>query len=148
MALISCPECQKQISDRASVCIHCGCPIKLEVVQGKLMIKASKHPRESQVVGHSFFTPIYGTAVDIYLFTSGGKLLTSMKTGSVFSMDVSTPISIYASFYKDDKNCSFNNKTKSNVVTVQPNTITRLQISFAQSLLTTQIIINQVDYID
>ncbi len=27
MALISCPECGKKISDRAPHCIHCGCPI-------------------------------------------------------------------------------------------------------------------------
>ena len=26
MALINCPECQKQISDKAPVCPHCGCP--------------------------------------------------------------------------------------------------------------------------
>ncbi|MCD8377899.1 MAG: zinc ribbon domain-containing protein [Candidatus Gastranaerophilales bacterium] len=27
MALINCPECGKQISDKSSVCIHCGYPI-------------------------------------------------------------------------------------------------------------------------
>lgn len=27
MALISCPECGKEISDRAKVCVHCGYPI-------------------------------------------------------------------------------------------------------------------------
>ncbi len=27
MALITCPECGQQISDRAPACIHCGCPI-------------------------------------------------------------------------------------------------------------------------
>lgn len=27
MAIISCPECGKQISDKAYHCIHCGCPI-------------------------------------------------------------------------------------------------------------------------
>lgn len=28
MALIKCPECGKEISDKANVCIHCGYPIK------------------------------------------------------------------------------------------------------------------------
>ncbi len=28
MALIKCPECGKEISDQAEVCIHCGYPIK------------------------------------------------------------------------------------------------------------------------
>lgn len=27
MALINCPECGKEISDKASACPHCGCPI-------------------------------------------------------------------------------------------------------------------------
>lgn len=27
MALINCPECGKEISDKAAMCIHCGCPI-------------------------------------------------------------------------------------------------------------------------
>lgn len=28
MSLIICPECGKQISDKTTTCIHCGCPIK------------------------------------------------------------------------------------------------------------------------
>ena len=31
MALIICDECGKQISDRASACIYCGCPIEREI---------------------------------------------------------------------------------------------------------------------
>ena len=27
MSLISCPECGKEISDKADVCVHCGCPL-------------------------------------------------------------------------------------------------------------------------
>lgn len=30
MSLIRCPECGKEISDKASTCIHCGCPIQKE----------------------------------------------------------------------------------------------------------------------
>lgn len=30
MSIIICPECGKEISDKASACIHCGCPIKKE----------------------------------------------------------------------------------------------------------------------
>ena len=148
MALIKCPECGKEISDRAQACIHCGCPIAADNVQGKVMIKVSKHPRETQVASHLLLTPVYGTAADIYLFKTDGSLLASIKSGSVISIDVHEPISFYASFYKDDKFSSLNNKTKSEVVTVHPNIITRLQIGFAQSAWTTKIIISQVDYID
>ncbi len=31
MALITCPECGKEISDQAEACIHCGYPIKKQV---------------------------------------------------------------------------------------------------------------------
>ena len=28
MALIKCPECRKDISDKSSACIHCGYPLE------------------------------------------------------------------------------------------------------------------------
>ena len=31
MALINCPECKKEISDQATICPHCGYPIKKEL---------------------------------------------------------------------------------------------------------------------
>lgn len=31
MALINCPECGKEISDRAPHCIYCGCPIDISI---------------------------------------------------------------------------------------------------------------------
>ena len=33
MALIKCPECGKEISDKATCCIHCGCPMDYIVKQ-------------------------------------------------------------------------------------------------------------------
>jgi tellurium resistance protein TerD len=32
MALISCPECSREISDKAAACPHCGCPVEKETV--------------------------------------------------------------------------------------------------------------------
>jgi len=29
MALVNCPDCNKEISDSAEQCIHCGCPVKV-----------------------------------------------------------------------------------------------------------------------
>lgn len=31
MALIKCPDCGEKVSDKASACIHCGCPIHKEI---------------------------------------------------------------------------------------------------------------------
>lgn len=32
MALIKCKECNKDISDKTTVCVHCGCPIEKELI--------------------------------------------------------------------------------------------------------------------
>lgn len=32
MALIKCPECGKEVSDKSEKCIHCGCPIKKNTI--------------------------------------------------------------------------------------------------------------------
>lgn len=41
MVLIKCPECGKEISDKAEKCIHCGCPIKTHIAQGKVVFQTS-----------------------------------------------------------------------------------------------------------
>ena len=35
MALIKCPECGKEVSDRAQACIHCGYPLQVESTEKK-----------------------------------------------------------------------------------------------------------------
>jgi len=35
MALIKCPECEKEISDKAASCPNCGCPMKTHISEGK-----------------------------------------------------------------------------------------------------------------
>lgn len=48
MAMIKCPECEKEISDKAKECIHCGCPIrqnepqKVEVIKKKRKMTKKK----------------------------------------------------------------------------------------------------------
>ena len=39
MALIKCPECGKEISDKAQSCIHCGCPLAEVATSGVVRIK-------------------------------------------------------------------------------------------------------------
>lgn len=42
MALIKCPECKKEISDKSQSCIHCGCPIEKELVCNECGKKINK----------------------------------------------------------------------------------------------------------
>lgn len=39
MALIKCPECGKEISDKANSCPNCGCPIETKSPSGTVRIK-------------------------------------------------------------------------------------------------------------
>lgn len=39
MAMIRCPECGQEISDKAEKCIHCGCPLNAMDVAGEVRIK-------------------------------------------------------------------------------------------------------------
>ncbi len=39
MALIQCPECDNNISDKAIACLHCGCPSSEWKMQGKLLVQ-------------------------------------------------------------------------------------------------------------
>ena len=46
MALINCPECGKEVSDRASACIHCGFPLS----EVKSSAVVSDEPQETRLV--------------------------------------------------------------------------------------------------
>lgn len=39
MSLIKCPECGKEISDKAKTCINCGCPLDEIITSGEVRIK-------------------------------------------------------------------------------------------------------------
>ena len=52
MALISCSECGKEISDRATACPHCGCPLTTEKE-----IKKSSIPTENISVTYNKVSP-------------------------------------------------------------------------------------------
>lgn len=41
MAIINCPECGNNVSDKAATCIHCGCPLENLSPSGTVRIKLS-----------------------------------------------------------------------------------------------------------
>ncbi len=45
MAMINCPECGKQISDKAAACPNCGCPIATMKDEKVVKIKLSREAR-------------------------------------------------------------------------------------------------------
>ena len=50
MALINCPECEKEISDKAQSCIHCGCPIEIHTTNSNSSAKSKSNKRILKIV--------------------------------------------------------------------------------------------------
>lgn len=49
MALIKCSECGKEISDKAKVCIHCGCPVFKENIKNEKKKKWEELSNEEKI---------------------------------------------------------------------------------------------------
>lgn len=76
MALIKCPECGKQISDKASSCPSCGCPIASQATSIK--VRALSDDRK----------------VKYMIFLSGGRELARVPIGAVATINISRPTRI------------------------------------------------------
>ncbi len=79
MALIKCPECGKEISDKATACIQCGCPIK---TSNLVKIK---------IQNCDWTTFMQPESVSIF---SNGNLLWSGQTGQVVTLNIDSPIQV------------------------------------------------------
>ena len=88
MALIKCPECGKEISDKAKVCINCGCPVDEVATSGIVRIKMPNNIVEG-VVG------LFSSRKALVYDTSG-KALWEGKHGenASFTVDGATNIII------------------------------------------------------
>ena len=118
MALIKCPECGKEISDRASACIHCGCPLASnEPVGGKIIIKAQTNPVD-----------VTARQMTFDIFTSRGKLLCTIEPGGVKTIEIDSDVEIFAKptygfdFAKD--------RRKTNSIRISNNKTTRVHLAF------------------
>lgn len=86
MALINCPECGKEVSDKAQTCINCGCPL------------AGINPAGSVAVA------VNGPGmVQMYIFNmENGQILWNGRNGEIarFNVEKETEISIIGSMEK------------------------------------------------
>ena len=48
MALITCPECGRQISDKAVACVGCGCPIRKEETPEEIAKRIEENLRKER----------------------------------------------------------------------------------------------------
>ena len=95
MALIDCPECGKQVSDKAEACNGCGFPVAQqaeaaakEVVRAAQQKKAADHPEYGSTgdkMGAAFGGLIIGMAIGGWLWGFGGAwILGSILAGLAY----------------------------------------------------------------
>lgn len=131
MALIKCPECEREISDKAKVCVHCGCPIVLDS-QDNVFIKAALHPSN----------PSFNTITRIGIYDSNNKCISEVRPGNISSFRISQPTSIYAKFLQNGKN------TESNMIRLDPCVVNRLQAGYNIGWINIRLTLNKVDFVD
>lgn len=100
MALVMCPECGKEISDKASYCIHCGYPIDFSVstpttesMSKTDIFKSKRNITSAILIFISLLVVFYGNFLQNYEFISIGRTL----SGGVFIF-LSMPLCIAAFF--------------------------------------------------
>lgn len=70
MALINCPECGKQISDKASMCIHCGFPLQEEMSKN---IPPKETPLQNEETTRDFLSK--ETPKKVVIINGKGRML-------------------------------------------------------------------------
>lgn len=92
MALIKCPECNKEISDRAKVCIHCGCATILQANNIK------RKPKVWMIIAGAFLAAL------IVLVALFGNVGVADKVERVLSNDLGEEVIITELYYNKKQN--------------------------------------------
>ena len=134
MALIKCPECGKEISDRAQACINCGCPISNTLsTSGKIMVKIPK-------LG---LATLKTWKIDI--FNTVGQKLCTVVEGSSAVLNIDKDMEIFAQFSK-----SAISPCRSENFMIHANKVNRIQVTCQKNFLggVKRLVISEIDIID
>lgn len=90
MALNKCPECGKEVSDKASVCVHCGYTLKAVKTNEKrnyIIMLCSMIILVIAIIAFNYFTKRYGILYALYFYDSNRDSITfGVKCGKYISM--------------------------------------------------------------
>ena len=81
MALIKCPECGKEISDKAEACPNCGCPINNNSSPVNSLINSQDAPKQENAIEKTKITiwgfscpPYWKLMVHMYISVNGNRI--------------------------------------------------------------------------
>ncbi len=129
MALIKCPECEKEVSDRANACIHCGFP--LAQTKSELIVRGKR--TGDAIIKH------------IYFLYSDGDLFDEVLPGEVKRYIINQPIKLILGHKKGG--FIYSAVRDSDPVVVEPGKVTRLEASVGQGFMP-KYLLSEVDVID
>ena len=123
MALITCPECGKEVSDKAKTCIHCGSPLGEPDHTLKIKIRQ-----------------IGTTEPFSYVFTddSTGKKLAEGHGGQIIKLNIDKPTTI---------RCHYG-MAKDGLLNYIPHENAKYNVVMSSGLFRMQIVFQEVDHID
>lgn len=132
MALIKCPECGKEISDKASSCPNCGYPIESLSLDGTVKIKVSVLKSPTGFNGNQ--------KVSIF---SKGKLIWTGSSGEVaelfFDGETYVTIKYHMSMMHYGGECSG---------IINPSKSKKYNVSARQGIMSTKLVLQPVDVFD
>ena len=132
MAMIKCPECGKEVSDKAKTCPNCGCPIENISPSGTVQIKVSPLNSSSGFNGNQ--------KVSIF---SGAKTLWEGNVGDVAELFFDGPTSVTVKYHLSlmhyGGECSG---------TIDPSKSRKYNVSARQGIMSTKIVLQPVDVFD
>lgn len=79
MALIQCPECGREISDKAPSCPYCGVPINVPPTEKKVKVTFS---REKRLSGYAIYGIVKVDGADVGTASNGASFSAMLSTGS------------------------------------------------------------------
>lgn len=88
MALTTCPECGKRISDKAECCPNCGCPVRAVPKAKRVAIAL---PNTNVIAGSGLAAALLATDA---LISTGRKILWEGHHGDTATFDVNGPTQI------------------------------------------------------
>ena len=88
MALIKCPECGKEISDKSKACIHCGYPLDYVAPPSKL-------PKEEMVTVHVHRERKFTGSMLISLILVNGVQMGSVRNGETCTFLIKPGLSVF-----------------------------------------------------
>lgn len=129
MALIKCPECGKEVSDKASQCIHCGYPI-------------SSINNQSQFKNVKIKIGTFMAGTTRVFEKQSNRKLWEGKAGTVASFDVEGPVSVFVTWGLSKKGSPESTRI------VEPGKSYELTMVNAGLFGLPRVVFNEIDHID